>query len=1125
MAEVSLRRRCEPDDSYLKARIKQWFQRAVQKTFNYGTESGALRLRKDYELELCKVLSEISNVRRFRRAREAIWNSMNELNVILPRVELKSLIRAVDSDDLTRVKSWIENLPLDGSIVLDSGVFVPNPDYVLDQIFQENDVSKPAAFMAKFYHVSRKVQPPFDTYIRDQLAKRFVLLPPDVHSALSLSEDKDKKKEKDLRSNSDSSSYTKSTTGSGSGSSHRSRHRIMTRLAKNLVLFRPMNATIPSAVDVDSLLGFGTYTNFHNFVMHYFKENDLSTVAEAYCAWYQLYKVSAETFGDASAFQRLPLAPSKRYIAKLAYSNADTALAAAMFMPYDPESEAGEGKDERGPMGVFSFLNQAQWSRIRHTEYLDKFLRVIEKDFRAENLIVRAVGDMAYCHARLDVICSEGIQEAVGGTSLHELLTDYITKTKRKSMNVGNFLRNSEIGESLEISSKFGLADILGVTPPALSSTPLSGTPLSGTPPMGTPPGGAPGGVSIGRRKRRGKGTMSRTAVLSSMVLPPVLSSLFGKMGSIGLLESPDATLAKSIDLLATRRVLQNFDAESDLEGMGSQKDTKIRLFIKKVFKEIPNALRSFQVALNLGYRDFPDIFKGKFQTQPPSWLICDLFLSAGRCLKYLRYSEDPNSKDGNENSGSSARKFKNFGSSSRQKKQISKSSEKQTIQKLLDEAFLDSQVLLKEIYTLSRFKPYSLSEIETKAPALHTLFKVLKTGGLKRSGVSPFRRRAILALIIALGVVYNVEIIEKSLSIRTKQQLGRSAKTIEMSFSTLCGLPYAHMVHRLLLRNQEYQTDKTIGTNSAKNLIGDQTVSSLLKLRPPPSKNPTLSLEQAMAYSILKKALEKSFDPLLTLTAHTLGARSEDCFVVWAALSEQRYPQWQVLRDNMGDERPGVIVEPLEGEEADTDAPLVFNTDVESPTPTFDEEGKIVEPEPKNSKKPKKVTALDMYSVISEIGREEADDGTLYIIHKYGKSLAKEAGTEYMTRLPRPADIIGKTAQWKLVLDEKAGMLGERCVFTAPNDFHAIVLRLCREGRLRVLERGLEIFYPLSPLLHAVRFAICFSQRRFITGGKNLKKLTRKILPPNPVSAANADLKEYDDLTERLSLAAEELR
>eukprot|EP00954_Amorphochlora_amoebiformis_P012491 976099-Amorphochlora_amoeboformis.AAC.1 len=75
----------------------------------------------------------------------------------------------------------------------------------------------------------------------------------------------------------------------------------------------------------------------------------------------------------------------------------------------------------------------------------------------------------------------------------------------------------TQIGESLEISSKFGLADILGVTPPALSSTPLSGTPLSGTPPMGTPPGGAPGGVSIGRRKRRGKGTMSRTAVLSSM--------------------------------------------------------------------------------------------------------------------------------------------------------------------------------------------------------------------------------------------------------------------------------------------------------------------------------------------------------------------------------------------------------------------------------------------------------------------------------------------------------------------------------------------------------------------------------------------------------------------------------
>eukprot|EP00954_Amorphochlora_amoebiformis_P024906 1369570-Amorphochlora_amoeboformis.AAC.1 len=112
MAEVSLRRRCEPDDSYLKARIKQWFQRAVQKTFNYGTESGALRLRKDYELELCKVLSEISNVRRFRRAREAIWNSMNELNVILPRVELKSLIRAVDSDDLTRVKRWSRIAPV-----------------------------------------------------------------------------------------------------------------------------------------------------------------------------------------------------------------------------------------------------------------------------------------------------------------------------------------------------------------------------------------------------------------------------------------------------------------------------------------------------------------------------------------------------------------------------------------------------------------------------------------------------------------------------------------------------------------------------------------------------------------------------------------------------------------------------------------------------------------------------------------------------------------------------------------------------------------------------------------------------------------------------------------------------
>jgi hypothetical protein len=87
-----------------------------------------------------------------------------------------------------------------------------------------------------------------------------------------------------------------SAPGAAQGATETDFSRLLVRLSKCNLLFRPLDLSGNVRLTLDTLLPYEVEAPFHHFMVRHCLEHDLQPVLEAYTVWHNLYKCSFDTF-------------------------------------------------------------------------------------------------------------------------------------------------------------------------------------------------------------------------------------------------------------------------------------------------------------------------------------------------------------------------------------------------------------------------------------------------------------------------------------------------------------------------------------------------------------------------------------------------------------------------------------------------------------------------------------------------------------------------------------------------------------------------------------------------------------------------------------------------------------
>ena len=1154
--------------------IDKWIESAAAQC---PSKRGRLPLR--HELELCSVLVELEELRkigvgdaRIAAAAKALADSIALHGVEIPRVNIRALAEAVESkrergggrvsttrgdSSLAAARAWVEGLPLEGSSVLATGEFHPNPAYLLRHTFVSGGAAPTRFdFRGRLYHLVKKMPPPFDVAVRDALARRWILLPKDVQARRS----------------------SRPTTQSHNYSP------LVARLARNGLLFRPRGLGALSetrGVDLSLLLPFGRCSRLHRHVVKYLDEYGCRSALDAYSAWYGLHAVSAAELGVPSA-RAQPLGPTRDLVGFFLLSDSLAALAAAMALP-------SANRSRSAARGVLSFLPKELWTRLEGaagmggaaddqdggggavagSRGIATLLEVLQtpeiaaqygaygeaygddsktsnpieqKNRNKERKRMRGAQQNAIRTATVDLQCSFGRWRGSrrrGSISLHELLEMLWpslpgVSVEGDGMGLQGFFQRSPVAIALERTA---------AAPGSLAS---AHTPLI---------------------------TQMLTAGMSTRVLCAPLDG-----GSPGVSpESLEPSLlgaspqgVHGVVAAAVRLVLQNAGVSRELEGR-----YKPHSPLSCVLKESVNAARSCLVLLDTARRDH--LWKNVPESGPPPAILCDILLHAARVLLVSGVSGD--------------------------------------VGAIADAAFVSGTHRLRKLWSPScDERPVRLAQLESESPDLHRMFMLLRDASSARRRRTIEEQQQMACTIVAMHALYHVQLDDPTLIHAVHQLYGDEpaldgegldqgrgpiapneqgpalrGRALEcfMFVAEACRLPismvvtrFFHFVHTRGENGADKEDADTGGLDKVE-LVGEvpdtatpggdqhfgershkEAVSTSMEL---PDR--TLLVLRTIAneakqgraskvnagYAALRRALQNpnhyAQSSLLPLLAAQLGARRSDCFIVWVLLQMSGPPAWRVVRHTIAvGRRKGLAIH------ATPNAPPVAAGTGDRIIFANDAEAQVIQGECASSDP---ISALDMGSLVtgvlqshapqrsgtldggtlgsgtlgsgtSRVSREttsgsshdeidETDEraATVWLKHKHGFSLVSKGGVRYMEPVPQLAIEACAAARWEAAaaVSMSTGRVHHRgrtpSIFAPPFDFYSVLTRACHQGCARMLLEGCELFYPASPLVYALRFVIRFSQRRFFESETHLERLVAAT-----TSGSDSQMQDLTDAT-----------